>query len=683
MLNKRNLLILLFSVLQFSLSGQESAYYIHFKSDGFIDFEEHIITCIWSDGTESEYSNSDDFSQITDYYNKRIEHVKIEKIYEIDLSNPTKNTKQLEQDHQYSYFVGDNYSLTLRFNGNTTWSFDLFQDSVKLYADLVSYEDYFCAGDTLKFVVDKLLSNLYTPPIKISLVQDGKSVYYGTSDSSSFQITYEQICELIDPQNPFDVEVEINNNRGGKTKVATRIKQVLPYVKVGTNDLYVVDSCLSYPTMPDTQKMILHNTFGGLYDTISGNKYNLSKYFGLYELKISQHNHCPVKKLFVYPEVIYHYVKDSAVNFWYSGESRNAVDLKCYYMPDQNTDFYVDYSNSTVVINSCDSILVQQDNNAKKEDIVKCNSKTYHLNCTDSLTQVNILVSTNFIPVTKNIKLKSYPKISVSEIRLYEPLCYYDSVKIKVKNVSGGFDSVYKFILSKNNKNFISEDDSLIVPGFFFDGDTQNIILTVCDNDYSDEDFGFDIRKFSTDTINFHLPDTIKITEFLKQDLKCHNDLSGKIEIKSFEPKNKNYTFHIYNDTFYVNSFKADDLSGGKYLLKLSDENKCESDTISVVLNDPNPLKINNLHIENLKCYDSDNGSISFDVSGGTPEYSFLWSNGERKQQLKNVSAGEYSLKIKDSNNCEFYLDTVIFQPEKLTTNLSGNYRIYLLAELI
>ena len=113
-------------------------------------------------------------------------------------------------------------------------------------------------------VIDKLLSNLYTPPIKISLVQDGKSVYYGTSDSSSFQITYEQICELIDPQKPFDVEVEINNNRGGKTKVATRIKQVLPYVKVGTNDLYVVDSCLSYPTMPDTQKMILHNTFCGL-----------------------------------------------------------------------------------------------------------------------------------------------------------------------------------------------------------------------------------------------------------------------------------------------------------------------------------------------------------------------------------------------------------------------------------
>ena len=87
-------------------------------------------------------------------------------------------------------------------------------------------------------MVDKLLSNLYTPPLKISLVQDGKSVYYGTSDSSSFLITYEQICELIDPQNPFDVEVEINNNRGGKTKVATRIKQVLPYVKVGTNIIY-------------------------------------------------------------------------------------------------------------------------------------------------------------------------------------------------------------------------------------------------------------------------------------------------------------------------------------------------------------------------------------------------------------------------------------------------------------
>jgi len=40
-------------------------------------------------------------------------------------------------------------------------------------------------------------------------------------------------------------------------------------------------------------------------------------------------------------------------------------------------------------------------------------------------------------------------------------------------------------------------------------------------------------------------------------------------------------------------------------------------------------------------------------VSGGTPEYAFIWSNGELTQNLLEVPSGEYGLIITDANNCE------------------------------
>ena len=46
------------------------------------------------------------------------------------------------------------------------------------------------------------------------------------------------------------------------------------------------------------------------------------------------------------------------------------------------------------------------------------------------------------------------------------------------------------------------------------------------------------------------------------------------------------------------------------------------------------------------------NGGVTLSVSGGTPNYSYLWSNGATTQNLTNVATGTYTVTVTDANTC-------------------------------
>ena len=45
-------------------------------------------------------------------------------------------------------------------------------------------------------------------------------------------------------------------------------------------------------------------------------------------------------------------------------------------------------------------------------------------------------------------------------------------------------------------------------------------------------------------------------------------------------------------------------------------------------------------------------GAINISVAGGTPGYTYLWSNSATTQDLTGVAAGGYSCVITDANGC-------------------------------
>lgn len=48
----------------------------------------------------------------------------------------------------------------------------------------------------------------------------------------------------------------------------------------------------------------------------------------------------------------------------------------------------------------------------------------------------------------------------------------------------------------------------------------------------------------------------------------------------------------------------------------------------------------------------SNDGAITVNVSGGTPDYSFLWSNGDTTQNIANLIGGSYTITVTDATGC-------------------------------
>lgn len=70
-----------------------------------------------------------------------------------------------------------------------------------------------------------------------------------------------------------------------------------------------------------------------------------------------------------------------------------------------------------------------------------------------------------------------------------------------------------------------------------------------------------------------------------------------------------------------------------------------------------------------VSCNGGTNGAITTNVSGGTPPYTYLWSNGATTQNISNVAAGTYSVVVTDNGNCQSTINTTISQPTAVTVN--------------
>ena len=100
----------------------------------------------------------------------------------------------------------------------------------------------------------------------------------------------------------------------------------------------------------------------------------------------------------------------------------------------------------------------------------------------------------------------------------------------------------------------------------------------------------------------------------------------------------------------------ATGLSAGTYTCIVSDTNGCvfNSNPISVIVSQPlspvDPSMFSS--ILNVACFGDSTGSISLSTSGGTPPYSFFWSNGDTTSSVFNLHSDTYSVMVTDVNGC-------------------------------
>jgi gliding motility-associated-like protein len=104
-------------------------------------------------------------------------------------------------------------------------------------------------------------------------------------------------------------------------------------------------------------------------------------------------------------------------------------------------------------------------------------------------------------------------------------------------------------------------------------------------------------------------------------------------------------------------------LVAGVYSVLVSDLNGC-IDSLSISVSEPaNALSGIVTASQPVSCFGGNNGSLDVTVSGGTQQYSFLWSNGEQTEDIFNLASGTYTLTVTDANSCVFTMSASVSQP--------------------
>ncbi|MGR6088235.1 MAG: T9SS type B sorting domain-containing protein [Arcticibacter sp.] len=162
----------------------------------------------------------------------------------------------------------------------------------------------------------------------------------------------------------------------------------------------------------------------------------------------------------------------------------------------------------------------------------------------------------------------------------------------------------------------------------------------------------------ATGTINQPLA-PISIAVSSSNNVDCFGGSNGSASV-SVSGGTAPYTY-LWNDGSSNNSILS--IPSGTYTVTVTDANGCTS-IQSIPISEPaQPLSSSVNVVSNVSCFGGVDGSLSATALGGTPSYSYQWSNGGSGSSLTGLSAGNYTLIVTDANGCTAVVTSSIGQP--------------------
>lgn len=151
----------------------------------------------------------------------------------------------------------------------------------------------------------------------------------------------------------------------------------------------------------------------------------------------------------------------------------------------------------------------------------------------------------------------------------------------------------------------------------------------------------------------------------IENPIKCADDANGAIKaLASGGTPPYQYKWSFSNYT----SAKISELRAGIYEVTVTDKYNTIAVT-SIQLSDPQPIQIEMVSNNRVNNPDKPDGSVYIKVSGGSGNFKYAWSDGQKTQNLTNASSGQYTITVTDANSC---LSTATFtvQREKFMPDL-------------
>lgn len=150
-------------------------------------------------------------------------------------------------------------------------------------------------------------------------------------------------------------------------------------------------------------------------------------------------------------------------------------------------------------------------------------------------------------------------------------------------------------------------------------------------------------------------------------DVACFGSASGAITtaVTGGVPMNgTTYNYQWSNNQFTPH---LSGLLANTYTVTISDAANC-SVSATATVQQPSAIQILETH-SNVSCYGGNTGSINVTAAGGAGNYTYTWSNQATSQNIQNLLAGNYTVTVKDANNCSLLQTVTISQPDALVVS--------------
>lgn len=152
--------------------------------------------------------------------------------------------------------------------------------------------------------------------------------------------------------------------------------------------------------------------------------------------------------------------------------------------------------------------------------------------------------------------------------------------------------------------------------------------------------------------------------------VQCFGADNGAINVAaegSWEP------YSISWDDANLLGWSIENLAPGMYSATISNAVGCDFQ-LEFEIQEPPPLAIEINEVTDITCFGLQNGNASLSVSGGVPEYSYTWPNGESNTEYaENLSPGNYTVVVEDSNQCTDSVEFTIAQPDSVQLDATAD----------
>ena len=217
-------------------------------------------------------------------------------------------------------------------------------------------------------------------------------------------------------------------------------------------------------------------------------------------------------------------------------------------------------------------------------------------------------------------------------------LCFGDQTVTLTATIAGGVPSyIYRWYNILDNTTTLSTTDTVTNLGV----GTYAIAVTDTNGNQT------------TDTFTIIEPPLLEAT-YTTINVSCNSGNDASIDI-TVTGGTGAYAF------FWSNGANTEDisaLSAGTYSVTIRDVNLCETNLTIDITEPVNGLSITNASITDASGNGLTNGSIEVTADGGTPAYTYNWTDntntpiGTNSNLLSNIGAGSYFLTLTDANSC-------------------------------